>query len=242
MFKFSIIIPTYNSEATLNAALQSINNQTYRNFEVLIIDGKSSDRTLDIAASFNNKINSLRVISETDKGIYDAMNKGINLAKGEFLYFLGSDDSFYNNNVLEQISILSKNLDVIYGNVYSTRFNGKYDGVYSYKKIAEQNICHQAIFLNKRVFKIIGNFNLIYKSHADWEHNIKWFYSNKLKNAYVNLIIANYADGGFSSLNFDNKFNSDKNLLLIRKGLFLLPKSYILKLVKSHVKHIINKF
>ena len=207
----SIIIPTYNSVATLSVALDSIVNQTFKNWEVFIMDGASVDTTLEIATKYQEKFpHKIYMHSEKDSGIYDAMNKGIDLVNGEWLYFMGSDDSLYETTTLEKILKFLKpnNYDVIYGNVTSPRFGGVYDDEFTHSKLINKNICHQAIFLNKVVFKKIGNFNLKYKSHADWDHNIRWFFSTKISKKHANLIIANYADGGYSSLNEDLEFKN----------------------------------
>src|SRR5215216_6167566 len=115
----SIIIPTYNSEKTLSCCLQSVLNQTFKDFEILIIDGLSSDNTINVIKGYNNS--KIRVYSEKDKGIYDAMNKGIEKSAGEWLYFLGSDDQFFNEYVLEAIfqgnKDILKHSDYVYGNV-----------------------------------------------------------------------------------------------------------------------------
>jgi len=218
---FSIIIPTYNSGATLSVALDSIVNQTFKNWEVLIMDGLSTDYTIEIAEKYQKQNTSIKICSEKDNGIYDAMNKGIVLAQGEWLYFMGSDDILYENTTLEHFlnNKEIKNIDVVYGNVYSTRFNGLYDGEFNYSKLITKNICHQAIFFKKRVFNKIGNFNLKYQSHADWHHNIRWFFSSRTTKIYLNQIIANYADGGFSSLNNDEVFVKEKSFLLLKKGI-----------------------
>ena len=221
----TIIIPTYNSGNTLEVALKSIINQTIKDIEVLIIDGLSTDDTLKIAERYKLEFPGIKVISEKDQGIYDAMNKGIVIAKGTWLYFMGSDDSLYDSTTIEQFLNKEelKNNEVVYGNVYSTRFNGCYDGLFTYSKLKNQNICHQAIFFRKSIFSKIGRFNLKYKGHADWDHNIRWFFSSSLSNTYVNQIIANYADGGFSSVNGDEVFIRDKNFLLLSKGIGKLP-------------------
>jgi glycosyltransferase involved in cell wall biosynthesis len=221
----TIIIPTYNSGKTLEGALKSIINQTIKDIEVLIIDGLSIDDTLEIAERHKLEFPNLNVISEKDKGIYDAMNKGISMAKGTWLYFMGSDDSLYESTTIEQVMNREglKNSEIVYGDVYSTRFNGCYDGLFSYSKLKNQNICHQSIFFRKTIFSKIGKFNLKYKGHADWDHNIRWFFSSSLSNTYVNQIIANYADGGFSSVNGDDVFIRDKNFLLLSKGIGKLP-------------------
>ncbi|MDP5158577.1 MAG: glycosyltransferase [Flaviramulus sp.] len=217
---FSIIIPTYDSGSTLSVALDSIFNQTFTDLEVLVIDGLSSDKTLDIVKNYKNKFNNIRIYSENDQGIYDAMNKGIDLAMGEWLFFMGSDDFFYETTTLEKLLKYTDVEDntVLYGSVYSTRFNGIYDGEFTYSKLTKKNICHQSMFFNKKIFKMIGKFNLKYVSHADWDHNFRCFFSSKVKCIYVNQIIANYADGGFSSLNQDHIFNNDKFFKIINLG------------------------
>lgn len=246
----SIIIPTLNSEATIAIALNSIINQTYKNWEIIILDGLSQDRTLDVVESHQREISNIRIISKTDKGIYDAMNKGIKIARGEWLYFMGSDDSFYESTTLEQFLRIDNlnNFDVVYGNVYSSRFNGFYAGEFDYLKLTEKNICHQAIIFNRSVFKKIGKFNLKYKAHADWDHNIRWFYSDKICCKYTQMIIANYADGGFSSVQGDEIFRIDKYYLFLKKGMGKLSYSELFKMCnvllnftkreKQHFNHI----
>lgn len=236
---FSIIIPTFNSSATIKSCLESIFNQTFLNFEVWIIDGGSTDETIKLVTEYALEFHNIYWISEKDKGIYDAMNKGIKMANGDWIYFLGSDDTIYDKNVFLNIksSIAENNsVDVVYGNIYSTRFNGIYDGEFTVQNIYDKNICHQSIFFKKKIFSQIGNFNIRYRSHADWDHNFKWFLSKKIKHAYINTIIANYADGGFSSMNEDLFFKSIKqwkyNLLTKQKyGL-----KYKLQIVKLELK------
>lgn len=226
----TIIIPTYNSGATLEVALKSIVEQTVQDIEILILDGLSVDNTLEITERYKLKFPNINVISEKDNGIYDAMNKGILLAKGTWLYFMGSDDSLYESTTIEQFlnNEKLKDNDIVYGNVYSTRFNGSYDGLFTYSKLMNQNICHQAIFFRKSIFTIIGKFNLKYKAHADWDHNIRWFFSSKISNVYLNQIIGNYADGGYSSRHIDKVFKRDKNFLLLSKGIGKLSVSELL--------------
>ena len=230
----TIILPTKNSDGTLEAALQSIYEQTFRNFEILIIDNLSSDRTLEIAATCQNELGKMRIISEKDVGIYDAMNKGITLSQGEWIYFMGSDDILFEKNTLEKVeNEIDEDVEVIYGNVFSSRFNGVYDREFSYFKLAHQNICHQAILFRKRVFEKIGNFNLKYKIHSDWDHNIRWFFSSEITCKYINQIIAVYADGGFSSVNFDETFAQDKEILILKRGIGKMSYKELNLLLKS---------
>lgn len=219
---FSIIIPTYNSEKTLSVALDSITNQTFKNVEVLILDGLSTDNTLNIAEKYQTQFDRIKIISEKDKGIYDAMNKGIDLAKGEWLFFMGSDDTFYSNDVLSNVIrfIEDSNVKVFYGDVKIVgdtdwAKNGDiYAGEFTLQKLLNQNICHQAIFYNRQFVKEeIGCFNLDYSKSSDWDFNLRCWAIQPLE--YMNIIVADFFAGGFSSNSKDVRLADDflNNLL-----------------------------
>lgn len=241
-YLITIIIPTYNCEKTIGDALDSILGQSIKEVEVLIVDGLSTDRTLEIVAQYQTKHANIVLHSENDEGIYDAMNKGIGMAKGDWLYFMGSDDMLFENDTLKKIEINLRKTDarIIYGNVFSTRFNGIYDGEFNCSKLAKKNICHQAIFFHTSIFKKIGIFNLKYKAHADWDHNIRCFCSAKVKNKFVNITVANYADGGFSSVHGDPIFAKEKNILLVKKGFGTLKTQEWLKYYSHALKECIS--
>lgn len=213
---FSIIIPTFNSSKTLKDCLDSVFEQSFNSYEVLIIDSVSDDSTLSILNEYTSKFPSIKVYSEKDKGIYDAMNKGMSLAKGDWLYFLGSDDAFHNSSVLSHLSnaIGNTSKKVIYGNVEifgNTTWakNGEvYAGRFSTEKLLNQNICHQAIFYN-RLFIInnIGNYNLDYVKSSDWDHNLKCW--AKVEFEYTDLIVARYSVAGFSGNTGDVNLSND---------------------------------
>ncbi|MBZ9787853.1 glycosyltransferase [Psychroflexus sp. CAK57W] len=228
---FSIIIPTYSVESFLPMAVDSILKQSFNRFEIVIMDGLSNDNTVSIAEDYSKSDTRVRVFSDKDNGIYDAMNMGIKKAKGEYLFFLGSDDTLYNASVLKSIynSFINKPVDVLYGNVYSDRFNGIYDGIFNGEKLFYKNICHQSIFFKKTVFDKTGFFDLKYKAHADYDHNIKWFFDNKIKHRFENIIIANYADGGFSSVNGDPVFAKDKKRLFLKNAFGKVPFEFYMK-------------
>ncbi len=213
---FSIIIPTYNSAATIKKSLDSIKQQNFNNYEVWIIAGYSGDLTIEIASGYSNEIN-LHIVSGKDQGAYDAMNKGIALAKGEYLYFLGSDDTLYNENVLHNIAgnLLQNNASVLYGNVMLRGTNnwvkteGIHGGEFNLKRLLSNNICHQSIFYHNSVFKKLGGYNLNYKVFADYDFNLKCFANYTFK--YMDIIIANFHVGGISTQLTDEEFNRDKN-------------------------------
>jgi glycosyltransferase involved in cell wall biosynthesis len=232
---FSIIIPTFNSEEVILECVKSIVLQNFKNFEIIVLDSCSTDRTIDIIEKSFEGQSSIKICVEKDHGIYFAMNKGVSIASGEWIYFLGSDDRLWNENVLGDIhsEIINNSLSgVIYGNVFSTRFNGVYDGKFNYTKLYEKNICHQSIFMNKSVFSKIGFFDTTYKYLSDYEHNIRWFLNKKIQNHYVDIVVAYYADGGVSSLNKDTKFFENIDVIFLKQK-NALPRKFKIKLTKK---------
>jgi glycosyltransferase involved in cell wall biosynthesis len=206
---FSIIIPTFNAEKTISIALKSIISQSFGEFEILIIDGASSDNTLEVIKEYEDKP-FITCVSEKDKGVYDAMNKGIQLAKGHWIYFLGSDDYLFNSNVLEHvhdtITHTSTDFDVFYGNVKTPLYDRIFDGEFDNDKILKININHQAIFYNRTVFEKIGMYNLKYKIAADYEFNLRCYFNKDIKVKYIDLVVAYFSEGGLSSVGFDELF------------------------------------
>lgn len=149
--KLSIIVPSYNCEKVIGHCIESIVDQVFQDWELLIMDGVSRDRTLEIVQQYSSKDSRIRVYSEPDNGIYDAMNKGIDKSNGEWLYFMGSDDSLYNTRSLEDIFCNNVDVyDVIYGTVFAPHWEDKYKGEWNIENYMD-NRCHQAIF-NKRSY------------------------------------------------------------------------------------------
>ena len=205
--RLSIITPTLNPGLQLERAIRSVLDQRVDDIEHLIVDGGSTDETIGIVRRFSH----LRFLTEPDEGIFDAMNRGIERSKGEWLYFLGADDVFADQSVLRDlIAHMSEDCDVVYGDVVSRRFSGRYDGLFDATKIRKKNISHQAIFFRRAVFERIGYFDTQYRSHADWDHNMRWILNRNVRKKYVDRVIAIYADGGFSSVNRDREFERDR--------------------------------
>lgn len=231
----SIIIPTYNSESTIKRCLDSILCQSFSDFEVLIMDGVSKDETLQIVSEYQD--DRIKIHSEPDEGIYDAMNKGINLSQGEWLYFLGSDDWLCNGSVLDKVfyDCDIEKLDVVYGDVESDFLDKNYIGAWCVKNI-EYNRCHQTIFYRKNVFHKIGIYNQKYKLAADHDINIKWLLNAKLKNKYIDLKIAHFSVGGFSCNYIDKNFDQDRNFVIIKNGYMTMERKQYMQYVKTFVK------
>jgi glycosyltransferase involved in cell wall biosynthesis len=216
----TIITPTYNAAATLAACVESVAAQTLLPLEHWIIDGASIDQTIGLVKELVAKYPHLKYISEPDQGIYHAMNKGIDLAKGEWIYFLGADDTLYDENVLKDIFSQKNNTQIIYGDVLmvSREQSYLYGGKFDIERILRENICHQAIITHKDVFGKLGRFRLDFPVWADWEFNLRWFLSKSIKKAYINRIMANYSRDGYSSQRGDPAFVAQRERLILNYG------------------------
>lgn len=198
----SIIIVCLNAEKTIGKAIESVLSQTYQNIECIIIDGISKDKTIDIIDSY--KTEKIHLISEKDKGIYDAMNKGINNSKGEWLYFLGADDELLPNAI--QIFIqYSQNCDIIYGN-YIINFSNNHE---KFMKSIDYNVIpykvftnHQSVLMKREVFETFNGFDVTYKIVADFDLIQKAFLKGYVFKQ-INETIAKFSSGGISSSNFN---------------------------------------
>lgn len=228
--KISIIVVVYNAGKTIETAVNSVFAQTYSQKELILIDGGSTDGTLEILRKINHPDYSL--CSEADEGIYDAMNKGIKKASGDWIYFLGADDSFHSDVVLERIfkDTDLNHFDLLYGNVKRSDSNKLYDGRFDFEKLLKKNISHQAIFYHKVIFEQIGYFNIKYKTHADWDFNLRCF-EKGLKIRYLDQTIADFNAGGVSS-DYDIPFLRES--LLFRKIKFLETNTDYLRNLKNY--------
>jgi len=229
----SIITVCFNSESNIEKTILSVINQDYKNIEYIIIDGNSKDNTVEIIKKY--QLNIKFWISEPDNGIYDAMNKGIKKSTGELIYFLNSDDFFYNNSVISNIAndVQSNcDLDLIYGKI--NRFTKQKTGLILDIHLSIKNLkngkmpSHQSIFVKKSLFKTTGLFNLKYKSAADFDFLCKVLKLN-LKIYKTNNIIANYSIEGYSSVNYNGMFETMK---IIRTNFGILQ--YIFSLFRFY--------
>ena len=207
--KFSIITVTYNAEKVLEDTIQSVIFQTYRNVEYIIVDGASKDHTLEIVNKYHNRIN--KVISEPDKGLYDAMNKGIQLATGNYLCFLNAGDKFHDSETLQKIvhTLKGQELpDVIYGETAIVDEEGHFLHMRRLSTPAHLNwksfkqgmlVCHQAFFANREL-AINHLYDLQYRFSADFDWCIRIMKKAKcLHNTRLTLI--DYLNEGMTTKN-----------------------------------------
>lgn len=245
---FSIIIPTFNSEKTISDCIKSILMQEFENFEILVIDGLSADETIAEVKKYSDV--RIKIISEKDTGVYDAMNKGIEKASGKYLYFLGGDDSLFGTSVLKNVFDICKSneYNLVYGNVIFSSKNEVYAGEFSLESLLHfQNISHQAVFYRKDCFESLGKYNLKYKVASDWDFNIRCFMHPNFKIKYVDILIANYNDAtGLSKEERDIEFEKISPFYSSQKiGLQLASYKYskeyrIGRIISSPIKAINN--
>ena len=192
MSKLSIIIATYNSAATLSCALESVLCQNFKDWECIIVDGFSTDNTIGIVKQYCECDARFRYISEKDSGIYDAFNKGWKMAKGEWIYYLGSDDRLTKNGMLELMET-PDNSDIIGGGVYLCRDGEKPKAQYT-KGIGG---CHQGFITKRSVIEELGGFDMQYKIFADKDLLIRLGNAGYKIDNYP-ILIAHFYIGGIS--------------------------------------------
>ena len=219
MVKFSIITVCYNAEDCIEETIKSVIGQSYKNIEYIIIDGRSTDNTLKIINKYKRYIDV--IVSETDQGIYNAMNKGQKLAKGKYLNFLNAGDTFNNKNTLSIVNEnIKKETKIISGDFNILQRNNK-SKIIKTKKITWKYFkkdfyaCHQAIFIHS---SIVSFYDVSYKIKADY----KWVLDALSKTEEAGVVkihqpLVNYDANGFSS---QNSFNNLNELVRLQKNYF----------------------
>jgi len=218
--KVSIITATYNSEDTIETCMNSVIMQTHENIEYIIIDGKSTDRTLSkINLLAKNRAN-IRVFSEQDTGIYDALNKGITKSTGDIVGFVHSDDFLADSNVIEKIVEVfkSKNVDGVYGNLHYVALNDTNKVIRNWvsktfkTKLLKQGWmpAHPTLYLKKELYNLSGTFDLSYKIAADYDFILRIFKQNELKFFYLPTVIVKMRVGGASNRSLKNIIQKTK--------------------------------
>ena len=233
----SIITPTYNSEKYLEEMLKSLIKQKYKNFEVIIIDAKSNDKTLDIISKYKKIINYCS--SEKDKGIYDGFNKGIRQAKGKYIAIVNSDDVLKPNALiyLRKYDKKYPDIDFLFGSVkkhwgilHGYKPNKIY---YSWGFYSSHST---GFYIKKKSADKVGLYNLKYKYHADYDYFYRMIVKHKMVGigSKKNEIFGIFRRGGFSSsISFKKKFFEELRIRFDnRQNIFLIAVIFIYKLVK----------
>ncbi len=224
--RISVITVVRNGARTLRECIGSLANQQYGSLEYLVIDGGSTDGTLEIVRAFPGTVT--RSVSEPDGGTYDAMNKGVRMATGDFILFLGADDQLL-ADLREVAPLLRDQRTVYYGDAFWPKRNRRYDGRFGAAKLAFRNICQQAMFYPRAVFEKY-TFDTRYQLQADWEFNMRCFSDPELRFEYLPLLVSRYNDlDGSSTRHRDHALEEDYLRLLWRHfpGRVALPLSAV---------------
>jgi len=221
--KISIITATYNSEKHIQGVIASIASQTYKNIEWVVVDGASKDATVNVIKE--NFTGELNILSEPDKGIYDALNKGLVLATGDIIGFLHSDDFFENETVIERIvaQFQLTNCDGVYGDLRYVKAEDTAKIVRHWKSNPFHSSllkkgwmpAHPTLFLKKEVYQKHGNFDTSFKISADYDFMLRILKDTTLNFAYLPQVITNMRVGGASNTlgNIQQKMKEDLKAL-----------------------------
>jgi glycosyltransferase involved in cell wall biosynthesis len=239
--KVSIITVTYNSNATLKDTIQSVCQQNYTAIEHIVVDGASTDGTLDTIKHYPH----LRWISEKDKGLYDAINKGIQMATGDIVGILNSDDFFPQPNIVSTIveAFKQNNVDAVFGDIAFVKPNNlqKIVRLYSSKKFSPQKFAkgfmpaHPSFYAKRHCFQHLGLYQLDYTIAADYELLMRFIYKHRISYHYIDKILVYMRTGGVSNKNWRSRYILNKEIIKaclqngVRTNMLLLSFKYINK-------------
>lgn len=253
--KISIITATFNSAATVRDAIESVLRQTYKDIEYIIKDGGSQDETVSIAKEYEPRFEGrMKIISERDGGIYDALNKGIEAATGEVVGFLHSDDFFTSDDVIAQVADTfeaDESLDAIYGDIHFVK-EGELDKCVRYYSSADftrermmQGLipAHPSFYCRREVYHKYGMFDTSFKVAADFEQLLRFIYVNTINTKYIPKDFVTMRTGGASTSGIKARATIMKEHLRafqehgIKNNVFRLSSRYPYK-IKEILAHV----
>ena len=220
-YKISVITVCYNSEKTIENTIHSVIHQDYNNFEYIIIDGKSTDNTLDIVNQYKDKIDI--IISEKDLGLYDAINKGIQIASGDIIGIINSDDLFNGHNVLSKINEsfnINDENEIVYSDVIFFDVNKKKTVRYYSSKFFKTFLfrfgfqpAHPTFYAKKHLFDKLGNYDIKYRIAADFDLMLRFLYIHKIKYLYIKDVWVKMLIGGVSTSGIKSVIKINREIL-----------------------------
>ena len=215
--KVSIITVTYNSAATLEQTILSVTEQTYQNIEYIIVDGGSTDGTLQIIEKYKTKIS--KFISEKDNGLYDALNKGIDLATGDVIGILHSDDFYTDIHVIQKYvnTFIKNHSEAVYADLFYVDKQNTDKIIRKWKSGNHKPNSflhgwmppHPTVFIKKEIYQKFGKFNLEFKHSADYELMLRLIHKNKIKISYLHEFTIKMRVGGQSNVSVQNRINAN---------------------------------
>lgn len=204
---FSVVIPTYNCGHKLAATIESVLSQPEDLYEMILVDGGSTDETLKVIEQYGRDFT---LTCEGDQGVYDAFNKGISMSSGRYLLFLGAGDRVREGVLARAAEVLPEGkLSFAYGDAYFVRQDQCSTGPFDKRDFIGSNICQQAIFYERGIFDLLGGFDLKYKVGADRVFNMRCFADARVRKIYLGLVIADFEGGGLSDTHVDPVLNKD---------------------------------
>lgn len=242
--KISVITACLNNADTIEATLRSVTEQELVELEYIIIDGGSSDKTMEIVNAYKSKI--ARIISDKAEGIYFALNKGIDLATGEVIAFLHADDVYANAQVLSKVmkTMEGKKVDSVYGDLYYVDRNDLSKVIRNWKagEFKKDSFFkgwmppHPAFFLRKSCYEKFGKFNTTFRSAADYELMLRMLQKNKISVAYLPEVLVKMRVGGVSNVSLKNRVKANREdkrawkVNGLKPGLFTMIRKPLSKL------------
>ena len=240
----SIISVSYNSIGTISDTIKSVLAQTYPKIEYIIIDGSSTDGTIELIRSFGKSIS--KFVSEADNGIYDAINKGIRLATGDIVGILNSDDFFFDNYVIEKVlrSFREHEIDAVFGDAQfvDPKKTSKIVRYYSSKLFNVSKFkygfmpAHPSFYVKKELFEKLGYYKTDYKIAADFELLIRFLYNNQIKYKYIEMPFVSMRTGGISNKSIRSRYILNKEIARackengIQTNYFFIYSKYLTKI------------
>lgn len=249
MLKISIVTVSFNSEKTLADTIYSVLSQTYPNLEYIIVDGASKDNTLDFIRTYESQFNGrMKWISEPDRGLYDAMNKGICMATGDVVGILNSDDFFTSNDVLEKVadSFIGNDVDAVYGDIHFVRSDDLNRCVRYYSsRIFRRGLmrlgfipAHPSFYCRRECFEKYGCYKTDYKIAADFDLLLRFIYVHRIRIKYLPMDMVTMRLGGASTSGLKSRMTGMKEHLRsfrengVKTNRFLLSLRYFYKLTE----------
>lgn len=242
--KVSIITVVWNNNDTINDAIRSVLNQTYKDIEYIVIDGKSTDGTVETIKSYGDKIS--KFVSEPDRGLYDAMNKGIELATGEIIGILNSDDFYIDEHVIATVvdAFNEQNVDSVFADLVYLKPENLDQTVryYSSKHFSPEKFAygwmpaHPSFFVKKRCYEYFGLYKTDYKIAADYDLLLRFLYTHHISYFYINKVLIKMRTGGASTRGIKSNWILNKEILRscsengIKTNIFKIYSKYFKKI------------
>lgn len=246
--KITVITPVFNGQETIKSCIESVLTQSYADKEYIIVDGSSTDNTVDILKTYNDK--SLKWISEKDKGLYDAFNKGIMMATGDVVCFLCADDMYEHKNVLQKIADTFRfhpEVDIVYGDIIYVDKNDL-SKIKRYWKSSPFKPGlfkkgwlppNTALFIRRSVFLQHGLFSLQYKMASDYEMQYRFFEKLRINSVYISDIMVRMRSGGMSNSGLQGMYKSLKECYdALKHHQVKFPLLYIINTVFYRIRQV----